>query len=205
MRLSSSAARAEKSKGSGAWIAQFRAKNGYPLEVLGREIRRLGSRRRPGWPMRCSDVLLEKLENTPKAVTHPNIANLIAEALGATAAQRDAIVAPKHRGTWKPRGKAVLPPYMPVVVPRGRPKTNAVAYAVVCVDKFGHELERFPSITQAAIAYDQANDFVIKRCNRRVKNEFKFKAYTFRYQREWDQMTAEQRQRDLTDHLIPKH
>lgn len=70
------------------WITAYREKM---------QIDRLRFARRA----RCSERLIFMLEEGQE-ITHPIIANRIAETCGATAAQRDSIVHEKHRGEWQP-------------------------------------------------------------------------------------------------------
>lgn len=85
------------------WLTAFRRAHGLSVEQLGAAIRRLGAQRTP--EIGCSNLLLDMLECVKGFRTVPAIANLIAEACGATAAQRDALTLPKHAGTWTPKGK----------------------------------------------------------------------------------------------------
>lgn len=50
---------------------------------------------------RCSERLIFMLEEG-QGITHPIIANRIAEMCGATAEQRDSIAHGKHSGEWAP-------------------------------------------------------------------------------------------------------
>lgn len=69
------------------WITAYREKM---------QIDRQRFARRTG----CSERLIFMLEQGQ--VTHPIIADRIAEICGATAAQRDSIVHEKHWGEWQP-------------------------------------------------------------------------------------------------------
>ena len=85
------------------WITEFREANGISLQHFGAIMRHRCKRAKLTGEI--SDGLIERLETEKGFVTHPHFANLIAEACGATALQRDGIVHEKHRGKWKPGGK----------------------------------------------------------------------------------------------------
>ena len=188
-------------EGSGAWIREFRARYGLTLGDLGRYVRRLGDKRRPGWPMRCSGVTLERLESIPGYVTHPSIADLIADAVGATASQRDAIVAEGHRGTYRPRHVKMRRPEPAPSAVRAPEYQASIKAAIVKVDRGGEIVERYESVQMAADMNGIDESCVYKRCLRRIAREFHFMGVstgtTFRYADEWEKMTPEERERDL--------
>lgn len=53
----------------------------------------------------CSEYLIWMLINERGAITHPKIADALADYIGVTAEERDSIVHPMHRGTYIPRNK----------------------------------------------------------------------------------------------------
>lgn len=191
------------------WITEFREQFGLDLEQLGAQIRRVGARKDP--PLRVSDILLYRLETDPKFRTVPALADLIAEACGATAQQRDALVLPKHRGTWKPPRRretvrpraaaAPAPPPEPPKVPQ-KPYTKPalkVAHVVVRLNREGEELGRYASVSRAALDSLATTDQIISRCMRRYTlDEFKAYGYTYRYAEEWDRMSGAERAADLS-------
>lgn len=189
------------------WITDFRKAFGLELDQLGQQIRKLGARQEP--PLRVSDVLLYRLETDPNFRTVPKLADLIAEACGATARQRDALVLKKYRGTWTPpkRRRAVKPaPPKPVAAapapppPRPAPPRNNFhnPREVVQIDRNGVEMARFRSCNFAAVHTGVTENQVTRRCHRRHRSdEYKGIGYTFRFAAEWDAMTAEQRRQDV--------
>ena len=199
--------RTERPQGSGAWIWDFRMENGYTIHSLSRAIRRLGAQMKPGWPMTPSDTLIYMLENDPRCVTHPEIANLIAEALGATEAQRDSIVHKIHRGRWRRKKRVKLEPWKPPklskrTVPTIQPGTIV---PIVMVTKGGSAIKRYPSATAAAADVGQNIEYVRKRCKRMLRDEFHQRDFTFRYAAEWDAMNSEQRLLDLAGPKLRQH
>lgn len=196
------------------WLTEFRNAYGLTLEQLGRMIRRYGARQNP--PLRVSDILLERLENEPQFRTVPKLADLIAEACGATASQRDALVLKRHRGTWKPKGgdvpvlkairtaqKAQPDPKpkakpMPPPLPKKRGWHSTGPRPVVQLDRQGRELARFRSGCEAAKVCGVTESHVTGRVHRRyICDEFKAFGYTFRAAEEWDAMSEADRQLDL--------
>lgn len=141
----------------------------------------------------CSEHLVWILMNQDGGVTHPNIANAIADYVGATAEERDGIVHPKHRGTWKPdekhKGKK-----------RDRKWLNAHnALAVVAVDRLGHVIKSFPSIKATARYVHCSATTIFNRCNYvpLEKDEFEPLGITFRFEADWERLTPEQRVNDI--------
>lgn len=191
------------------WITEFRAQYGLELEQLGTQIRKLGARKDP--PMRVSDVLLYRLETDPKFRTVPKLADLIAEACGATAKQRDALVLPKYRGTWEPpkRRKPIVPK-TPETEPEAEPATKARglvhgpnnpfpgARPVVKVNRKGEVVARYMSCNRAAVQNGLREDQISSRCHRKGKSdEFRLMGFTFRFAAEWDAMGVDEKMEDL--------
>lgn len=201
------------------WITDFRERFGISLEQLGAQIRKLGAKQDP--PLRVSDVLLERLETEPNFRTVPALADLIAEACGATAKQRDALVLEKYRGTWKPprRRKAVEPkptpcppgavdppPARPAPTPAQRPVvfsrgSGGGARQVVKLNRQGVELARYRSCGYASAICGCSEKLVQARCHRRYRfDEFTTYGYTFRFAEEWDAMSPADQAEDLSRH-----
>ena len=201
------------------FIAEYREAHGLDLDVFARAVRRMGARKRPARPINVSDRLVFMLEIMPGAVTHPNIADLLAEACGATAAERDSIVDERYRGDWTPPRKPLrLEDFMwewPFMPPRPEPEPEPEpelmldlrrrekkhqahnARAVVAVNRMGEAIARFESVKDAADAANGSEDCVHERCKRHVRMEFKYRGYTWRYLKEWEAMTEEERRRDV--------
>ena len=167
---------------------------------LGAVIRRVGARLDP--PLRVSDVLLENLEMRKGYRTVPKLANLIAEVCGATAKQRDALVLKKYRGKWAPKPGATWTPPEPekpkLPEPPKEPAAKAWSRPVVCLNRAGDVMRRFPSIQAAAELMGTSKDNVARRVMHRFKaDEFGLLGYTFRLEEEWKAMSAEARSEDL--------
>lgn len=193
------------------WITEFRAQYGLELEQLGTQIRKLGARKDP--PMRVSDVLLYRLETDPKFRTVPKLADLIAEACGATAKQRDALVLPKYRGTWEPpkRRKPIVPKTPEAEPePEAEPATKARglvhgpnnpfpgARQVVKVNRKGEVVARYMSCNRAAVQNGLREDQITSRCHRKGKSdEFRLMGFTFRFATEWDAMGVDEKMEDM--------
>lgn len=183
------------------WITEFREANGMSLQDFGAIMRHRC--RRAKLAGRISDGLIERLETEKGFVTHPHFANLIAEACGATARQRDAIVPEKYRGKWKPGGKIATAgevkrenPWRALpAVPRPRPpeaeepgkehRGGSEKRPVVQLDRNGKVLAQFDSLKDAAKATGLSTSAIAERCMRRLKgNEFRRYGYTFRFRDE---------------------
>lgn len=166
------------------WIEEWRHLNDVTREELGNKTR-------------CSAALIATLEEQNNAVTHPCIADRIADITEATMEQRDSIVPKKYRGTWTPgerpvRRRAQSEGQKPSAVPYN-------ARGVVCLDRDGRELGRYQSCREAAEQMGCGKSFVYQHCGRKnvKKNELFLTGYTFRYADEWDGMSAAEREADL--------
>ena len=185
------------------WLKEYRMENRLSREQLAAKIRKPGKPNRPETAIGCSAVLIEILESGDprRGITHPEIANRIAEVTGATAAQRDSIVHAKHRGTWTPKRKQKAEPPKekePTAVAPGTAPENA--RMVVRIDWGGYETGRYISQSDAALATGCSVMTVHNRCARKLKPgtaEFRPYGYTFRYAEEWDAMDETARMADL--------
>lgn len=180
------------------WLEDFRRAHGLTLEELGAYIRRLGRKKHP--EITVSDILLERLEGEPKFRTVPAIADLIAEACGATAQQRDRLVLEKDRGTWKPKpGRKPTPkPKAAPVEEEPEPKNDGHHHPVVAVDRAGFAVMRFAGVKNAAARCGVSHKMVYSRCLRQLgRDEFRALGFTFRYAEEWDRMTDTERRADV--------
>lgn len=196
------------------WLTDYRAQYGLTLEQLGSMIRRTGRRKDP--ELWVSDLLIYRLETDPKFRTVPKLANLIAEACGATAKQRDALVLERYRGTWKPprrqkatkgiqyeKPSAITPPKGSCCTARGlnHGPNNPFpgAREVVKIDRKGAVVARYASCNRAAVQNALREDQISSRCHRKGKtDEFRFMGFTFRFAEEWDNMTAEEQRADIS-------
>lgn len=183
------------------WLKQYRMEHpigGKPMSCkeLARRVKKPGTISNPGAEIGCSEVLIGILEGG--GITHPLIANRIADICGATPQQRDMLVHKMHWGTYRP--------------PRRRPQENkprlaptdpgfkpANARAVVRIDMY-FQCRRFESIREAAMA-EGCNESTVKvRCERALSggtNEFLVRDHTWRYADEWEDMTVDERVQDL--------
>lgn len=142
--------------------------------------------------VKCQEHLIWILMNQRGGVTHPNIANAIANYIGATEEERDSIVAPIHRGTWKPDPKKKN-------AARSRLYSSQCALPVVAVDRLGRVLRRFPSIRLAAAHIGCSTDVVAKRCHCVDMNKDEFVPYgmTFRFEPDWDMLSDAERRENI--------
>lgn len=178
------------------WIEDYRRREGLELYELARKLNKY---RREHYPEQCgtiTDSLLYMLERDKNAVTHPLIANVIAEVCGATVEQRDMIVADIHKGTWEPEKET--PVLRPKRVPIG-------AKPVVKIDRNRNIVGWFESVADAS-RRDGHNETVVRnRCKHRANYEFNsLFPYTYRYEDEWLKMTEEERIEDLGGEIIDK-
>ena len=149
---------------------------------------------------KCSAVLIGILENG--GITHPNIADKIAELTGASVRRRNSMVHESHRGNWRPpaperrseakrKGKPSNPRTLNIIPENAR--------RVVALDIAGKELGRFKSMNGAAQIVGATSTAVRNRCMRLVSghtNEFKAFDCTWRFADEWDAMSPELRTAD---------
>ncbi len=194
---------------NGAWIREIMEREGLTIGQLGRIIRRYGEKQKPGWPMRCSDLLLENLMTVPGYITHPDIANLISDVLGATARQRDSLVALHRRGGYRQKNhpglaetRLALSAYRltPLASAQSRPAYRYTA--VVAVDMEGRERARYASIIEASADLGLSESVITARINREVVNEFRFETkLTFRRTSDWDKMTVDQQREDILSRI----
>ena len=142
---------------------------------------------------KCSEYLLWILMNEQGAVTHPNIANAIADFTGATAEQRDQIVHKKHHGTWQPDPKRVIRE-IPVTKER-----YCGQKPVLAIDRLGNVIERFPALKLAAARVGCTVGTISNRCNgvRFGKDEFVPFGMSFRFEDDWLRLTEEERIEDI--------
>ena len=206
------------------WLRQFRQSVGLELDEFARVVntyRRLAQQPVNGI---VSNTLIHILEVDEKAVTHPNLANAIATVCGATAEQRDRIVAKEHRGKWKPNKneRALVNKAIWKVTGRFPSSTNTGtsdkqtgdktpgrtgnrAYmpqrTIAKIDMKGNIIETYDTAVKAGNANNIGEKYVRNRCKRRACDISKYGpklGFTFRYLDEWKNLTAEQRIADLT-------
>lgn len=177
------------------WIEDYRLANGLELDEFARRVNIVGRKMNPPLEGTVSDTLIHILERSREPRTNPRIANAIAMVCGATAEQRDSIVAEKHRGKWEPV-KDVFAWGDWVFGKQTRPPLND--HSVVMVDLQGRVLHRYESAKSAAKHSDISADSILNRCNHRMKNEFyTCLPYTYRFAREWDKMSMAEKLKDL--------
>lgn len=187
------------------WLTEFREQWGLSIELLGTLIRRYAARRDP--KLRVSDTLLERLETEANFRTVPKLADVIALACGATAAQRDEMVLERFRGRpYQSRAKAGEPPVIALLEQaRGggaqirppKPAPEPHTRPVVMIDKNGEELLRYRSIVSAVEDSGICKEAILSRINRtKQMDEFEGYGVSFRLAEEWDKMTEAQRKAD---------
>lgn len=159
-----------------------------------------GTIKNPAAEITCSEVLIGILEGG--GITHPEIADRIAEVTECTAQQRDSMVHKKHHGTWKPKPKkqrkdktddGMLHPE-----PNGRTPRNA--RAVLKVDRSGQAVGIFLSMVAASEEMGCTVTAVLNRCNRKLSkrtDEFVPYGFTWRYADEWYNMNPDARAADM--------
>lgn len=162
------------------WIEKFRKKMGVDRQQFADFVP-------------CSEALIYLLENQNGGITHPKLANRIADICGATIKQRDSIVHKKHHGTWAPSDE-------PVTLGKNRHNVNN-ATAVVKIDENGNVLARYANMTFAAKCNNTNDIKIAMYCRRKqpkYRDEFEeFGGFTVRFAHEWDHMTKAERRRDI--------
>lgn len=179
------------------WLERYRmryrradGRKGISRKELAQMVRKRGRSGKPESAIGCSALLIEILEMG--GVTHPEIANRIAEVTGATPRQRDMLVNKIHRGKW-PDGAKTAP--KKCVGAHG----GNNAREVVRIDRNGLETGRFASGRAAGDAMGIKGCSVNSRCHRRCTKVSEFKTYgcTWRFADEWDAMSPEERFADV--------
>lgn len=176
------------------WIRKFREAIGLERDDFARAVTyQLGGR--GGDALTVSGELIGKLEEMNDCITHPDLADLIAAACGATRKQRDSIVHKKHRGTWPGvdgprliRGGQAAKRTEPTEHKGGNVRQ------VVVLDRTGSEVCRFETVSQAASFIGISRSGVSQRCRHLIPFEWQTGClYTARYADEWDAISPEQR------------
>ena len=164
------------------WVKEYREKRGWSKK----KFADMGP---------CSETLIGIIEHPDgKGITHPLIANRIAEICGATAKQRDELVHKIHHGTWQPTGK-------PVKLGANRPNNASAAIPVVKIDRNGNVLARYANMTFAGKVNCVYETKIAQYCRKQQpknRDEFEvFGGFTFRFAHEWDNMTKAEQIRDI--------
>ena len=176
------------------WIREYRERCGLDLDEFGAMVRRRGARKRK--PVNCSNGLIALLESDPNAVTHPHIADLLAEACGATRSQRDMIVAECHRSGGRAAAARMGSPWRTeAAVTAHKRRKMRPGRAIVKIDREGRILARYISYYHAASEAKISKWFIYSRCNGLLRREFTdVLTASYRFADEWEQLTPEQRQ-----------
>lgn len=153
--------------------------------------------------VKCSEATIWNLIFCAGYITHPGIADRIADHIGATAEQRDSIVHADRCGG-----------YIPICdrVPDTHIENCGGARAVcmkeiVAIDRAGIEVLRLSSISDAAKRFGSTPPTVSNRCRRIGSvgyDEFIPPGITFRYAVEWDAMDENERKTDIGRRNFPK-
>lgn len=171
------------------WLEKWRKDHQMSREIFAQQVN-------------VSEELIWILENMEKGVTHPKIADAIADYTGATPQQRDSIVHKKHHGTYKPNPRAKRFDARSIPKRKEKPKIKKqYRRPVVAVNMAAVEMGRYPSIIAAADAHLPCTaTTVTNRCARKLSpsvNEFMPYGVTFRYADEWDMMPERLREDDM--------
>lgn len=152
-----------------------------------------------------SDTLIENLELVRGYKTVPALADLIADACQATAAQRDELVLEKYRGTYRPRPVKLTPqPEKAAPAPVETLPPARERIPVVVIDREGNVVGEYPSMEEAAFDCGIDRGSVVSRVKGRVKNdEFAYLGVSFRNLEEWERMTPEERRESVVRTLGP--
>lgn len=183
------------------WITDYRERMGLELYQL-QQIINVYNRQIPGHNrIYVSEQLLYILENIKNPVTHPYIANLIADVCEATREQRDSIVSEKYRGKWKPSDKSKKRVQKAVEIIRTNNYETYIAVnreveneepnpvymdydmteysqypanrrGVVMINKDGEEVDRFNSLKDAEYMCGIGRNSIARRCLRQTMRDF---------------------------------
>lgn len=136
-----------------------------------------------------SEHLMWILQNQRGGVTHPKLADRIADYVGATPEERDSIVHKRHRGTYVP-GSA------------GAALQDVRNRRVVAIDKRGRIIKKFTSTEDAAQHYGCSRNSVWERCTRFTRDISEFSlldGISFRYAAKWSKLSDTERLRDIIE------
>ena len=175
------------------WIEDYRTANGMELDEFARAVNKYGhTEATPTLICTITDTLVHLLEIG--SITHPRIANVIAEFCGASAEQRDMIVHKDHHGEWQPNQPVALA--NPCAVRFNNSQSGAKP--VVKINISGNVVAAYESVVEAARHEDVNEHNIRSRCKRRAKHELTVDhPYTFRYQAEWIAMSREEQLKDI--------
>lgn len=155
------------------------------------------------YAVKCSETTIWNLIFCNGYITHPCIADRIADHLGATAEQRDSIVHVDRRGGYIPIYDRVSDAY---TENRGGVRA-ACMKEIVAIDRAGIEVLRLGSISEAAKRFRSTSPTVSNRCRRIGSvgyDEFIPPGVTFRYATEWDAMDENERKTDISRRNFPR-
>ena len=142
----------------------------------------------------CSEYLIWLLMFGDGNTTQHNIADRIADYIGASAEERDSIVSAEHRGTYIPNPNRRF---------NTTEKTSSAwnAKPVVAIDRLGFVIARYPSLEKAADSIGCEKHPISIRCNKIGPRCDEFKSYgmSFRFEDEWEALTPEERIKDINE------
>lgn len=168
------------------WLEQWRREHQMSKKTLADQVG-------------ASEALIDILENQHKGITHPKIADAIADYTGATPQQRDSIVHKKHHGTYKPKKK----PVKKVSAEKNRPekmRNGPPKREILLLNEGGVIMRRCMGLEESAMAVSCTMTTVRNRCSRLMSpsvNEFLPYGVTFRYADEWEAMTEVEQIMDM--------
>lgn len=168
------------------WIEDYRKANNLELDEFARRVNQVGRKMRPPLYGTVTDTLIHVIECSRTPRTHPRIADAIAAVCGATEEQRDSIVDKSHHGTMVKVS----------VVASGIGHVSREK-AIVKIDPDGNVVARYINLITAEKCEKYTRDSIRERCKRQIKNEFYPFPYTYRFEREWEAMTEQERQDDI--------
>lgn len=179
------------------WLKQWRSEHQLSRKQLAEKIKKPGTISNPGSEIGCSELLIGILEGG--GITHPLIADRIADVTGATSAQRDMLVHKIHYGTYRPqkiqkKGK---------INPRS---TNADcgtedSRPVVRIDAM-LQTKHYAGIKEAATDEGCKTEVIRMRCDRALvekRKDMMMRDHTWRYADEWDNMNRIEQMRDMVE------
>lgn len=197
------------------WIRDYRERMGLELDDLAKVVNLYRRYEKQTINGVVSDKLIHILEVCDDTVTQPVLADAIAAVCGATREQRDSIVDERYRGTWDPESVCNANVQKALVKVTGvfqdadeslpqDEKHNLLSYCkkrpVVKLDCMGNTIQSYDSISAAAKENGLNEKYVRRRCDGRIRTRdgmFTPDGYTFRYAVAWDNMSRQEKLRDI--------
>ena len=139
----------------------------------------------------CGEHIIWMLMFMNGCVIHHKIADRLANVCGATLEERDSIVSERRMGKW----------FNEIAQEKRKRPSPVNAKSVLAVDRLGNVIQRFNCMDDAMKLVKCSYGTLAGYCNGQAATDDEFKrwGFTFRYAADWDDMTPEERLRNIQD------